>query len=204
MVVSANKHCLMRLEIHATFGFRTERYWSTRPQADCCPPVGLPPARNGGGLCYGIQSCPSRNHPGSNRRRGMSLAQCDLDDRVRKALDLFVPGRGIPNCKVRDVARRVGISSSQLTRLFWQEVGQSPCKVRKALFLKEAKRLLLTTRLTVKQVAYGAGFQYASNFVKDFEAAYGLSPKEYRKAASSSSNQTSWQLEHKCENLPTK
>ena len=128
------------------------------------------------------------------------LNHLPLDDRVQRAMTLFNPKSDLSH-KVSDIARCVGLSGSQLSRLFRKEVGAAPAAVRKSICLEEAERRLLTTRLSVKEIAHRAGFHYVSNFVKDFEAAYGLSPARYRRAMSSPGESGSGESEYERGNL---
>ena len=78
------------------------------------------------------------------------------------------------------IARMVNLSSSRLRHLFKNEVGTTPTQYLRALRLREAKRLLETTPLRVKEVRSAVGFVDDSHFVRDFKRAHGQSPVEYR------------------------
>ncbi len=55
-----------------------------------------------------------------------------------------------------------------------------PLQVLRRLRLYHAQQLLVTTSLSVKEVAHRAGIHDLSHFVRDFESAFGLSPRSYR------------------------
>ena len=78
------------------------------------------------------------------------------------------------------IAQMVNLSTSRLRHLFKNEVGTTPTQYLRALRLQEAKRLLETTPLRVKEVRSAVGFVDDSHFVRDFKRAHGQSPVEYR------------------------
>ena len=51
----------------------------------------------------------------------------------------------------------------------------------KVLRLKQAKELLETSFLTVKEITLKVGFNDESRFIQDFKKAYGLTPAQYRR-----------------------
>jgi transcriptional regulator GlxA family with amidase domain len=46
--------------------------------------------------------------------------------------------------------------------------------------MNRAKELLLDPRRSVKEVSAATGYTAASNFIRDFRAIWGMTPKEYR------------------------
>jgi AraC-like DNA-binding protein len=81
---------------------------------------------------------------------------------------------------VKLIASRLGISVSLLRKLFSREFGTPPSRILKQLRLNHAKTLLVTEKLTVKEIMARVGFNDLSHFVRDFEAAFGLSPSKHR------------------------
>lgn len=79
-----------------------------------------------------------------------------------------------------DLARAVNLSPSRLHSLFKQETGLPPARYLRLLRLSEARRLLETTFLTVKQVMARVGAADESHFVRDFRKAFGMTPARYR------------------------
>ena len=47
--------------------------------------------------------------------------------------------------------------------------------------IREAKRLLLETQMTISEVALAVGYSSASFFIRSFKKTEGISPSEYRK-----------------------
>jgi AraC-like DNA-binding protein len=85
-----------------------------------------------------------------------------------------------------EIAQAVRLSPSHLRSLFKTETGMSLSRYFKQLRLHRAEHLLETTFLTIKEVAATVGLGRVSHFVRDFKAAYGITPalysKRYRKA----------------------
>ena len=77
---------------------------------------------------------------------------------------------------IEGTARFIGLSRSQLFRVFRGECGRSPKQVLTALRLEEACRLLTETDLSAQEIAYAVGIPSASRFCAVFQARYGLTP----------------------------
>jgi len=81
---------------------------------------------------------------------------------------------------LNDMARLVNLTSFHFCHLFKAETGNSPAKYLKALRLERARELLETTFLSTKEIRSLVGLNDESHFARDFRAAYGLSPQQYR------------------------
>lgn len=82
---------------------------------------------------------------------------------------------------VAEIARAVGIERTYLYRIFRQWQGCSPKDYLMRVRLNAAAEMLKTTRLSVTEIALSCGFGQTSLFSKQFKAAYGVSPLNYRK-----------------------
>jgi transcriptional regulator GlxA family with amidase domain len=102
-----------------------------------------------------------------------------MDIRVRQALRLMSRDLSHP-LNLKDVARAVSLSTPRLRYLCKAETGMTPARYLKAMRMQEARRLLETTFLSVKQVAAEIGIRDVSHFVRDFKKAYGLTPTQHR------------------------
>lgn len=81
---------------------------------------------------------------------------------------------------LNDMARAVNLTSFHFCHLFKAETGSSPARYLKALRLERARELLETTSLNVKEIRSLVGLNDESHFARDFRAAYGLTPQQYR------------------------
>ncbi len=102
-----------------------------------------------------------------------------MDHRTHKIITLMQDDlrRDLPLARI---AQAVNLSSSRLRHLFKNETGATPTKYLHALRMREARRLLETTSLRVKEVRSAVGLGDDSHFVRDFKSAHGQSPAEYR------------------------
>ena len=84
----------------------------------------------------------------------------------------------------RDVAQACGISTVAVSRLFARTVKRSfPVYVR-SVRLREAERLLLTTDLSVTDIALQVGFSTSAYFIAKFREEHGVTPYRFRRSRS--------------------
>jgi PAS domain S-box-containing protein len=79
------------------------------------------------------------------------------------------------------LARALAVSPDYLGRVFKAELGTSPHQFLIDLRIEEARRLLLTTDLTVTQIAWRLGFANVSHFVTTFRERTGTTPLRFRR-----------------------
>jgi transcriptional regulator GlxA family with amidase domain len=79
-----------------------------------------------------------------------------------------------------ELARRAGLSTRQLERLFRKYLDRSPARYYLELRLRRARLLLLQTNMSVMNVALACGFVSASHFTKCYRAFFGRTPYRER------------------------
>lgn len=84
------------------------------------------------------------------------------------------------------MAELASISPFHFDRVFRRIIGIPPRKFLGALRLREAKRLLVTTRLTVTDICYGVGYNSHGTFTSRFTQLVGLPPRVLRRLARNS------------------
>jgi AraC family transcriptional regulator of arabinose operon len=104
------------------------------------------------------------------------------DPRVAEVLDFLAAHLGEP-LGLPAAAARVSLSPSRLAHLLRAATGRSFGATLRALRLREAARLLRFTDRPVADIAAEVGFGSPFYFTRRFTAAYGLSPRAYRRAA---------------------
>lgn len=77
-------------------------------------------------------------------------------------------------------ADKLHISTSQLSKICRQYLHVSPIQLIQQRLVLEAKRLLKSTDLSIKQIAFDLGFVDAPYFSNFFKQHVGMSPKEFK------------------------
>jgi AraC-like DNA-binding protein len=81
---------------------------------------------------------------------------------------------------IDDMARTVMFSKFHFSRFFQRVTGVSPGRFLSAMRLQEAKRLLISTSLTVTDVSHRVGYTSVGTFSSRFTRSVGVSPTTYR------------------------
>jgi len=82
--------------------------------------------------------------------------------------------------QIADVAAYVGLSRSQLFRIFIKHDGLSPQQILLNMRLAQAQTLLRTTELPLKAVALSSGFSSAARMGDVFRKERGMTPTQFR------------------------
>ena len=80
------------------------------------------------------------------------------------------------------LAEKFSINKYYMAHAFKREYGVSPINYLISCRIREGKRLLSETDLSLSQIAAVLGFSSSSYFSQSFRSAEGMSPTEYRKA----------------------
>ena len=100
--------------------------------------------------------------------------------RIRMIID-FMRANLHRKISLVDMGRQVGISASHVYRLFTPQAGIPPNEYLIRLRMKEAKRLLTTGLLSIKEIMAQAGYRNRGHFIEHFRRYFDQSPSEYRK-----------------------
>ena len=84
---------------------------------------------------------------------------------------------------LEDLAKELPMGYSRFRKTFKAHTGTSPNQYLLNLRLDKAKELLLSTNLTVGEIAYQTGFESIFYFSRLFRQKNGLAPKFFREAA---------------------
>jgi transcriptional regulator GlxA family with amidase domain len=74
----------------------------------------------------------------------------------------------------------MGVSVRNLYRRIENSLQQTPSNIIKEFRLTTAEKLLTTTKLSIDEIIYKAGFANRGTFFRCFSAKYGVTPKVYR------------------------
>lgn len=82
--------------------------------------------------------------------------------------------------RIADLAAAVGLSGSQLGRLFRRDTGTTPAAYLQQLRMTRARMLIERSSLSVSEVMAQVGIADPSHFARDFRLAHGFSPRTLR------------------------
>ena len=88
------------------------------------------------------------------------------------------------------IAEMMGVSLRSLYNRLEGSINVTPSNILKEYRLLYAKKLLVTTKMSIDEIIYKSGFTNRGTFFKNFSAKYGCTPKQYRKGQTVSDNDT--------------
>jgi AraC-like DNA-binding protein len=102
-----------------------------------------------------------------------------LQPAVRQAI-ASMHARYFDPITLTELAAEVFVSPFHFSRIFAKATGVTPGRYLTAIRLFEAKRLLLTTALTVSDIVCSVGYSSVGTFTSRFTRAVGMTPTQYR------------------------
>jgi len=110
-------------------------------------------------------------------------------DSYQRALWMLNANYQNTSFRIEDAASFVGLSRSQLFRIFKAQCGKPPQSVLSELRLSHAKRLLSGTDLSLTETAQSSGFSSAARLGEVFRDELNTTPTAYRRAAREKTDQ---------------
>lgn len=105
----------------------------------------------------------------------------DTETRLFKDFSLLVEQNFKKLHSVTDYANRLGLSPKSITKHFQKLGTDTPSDFIKNRILLEAKRMLIYTDYTVKEIAFDLGFNDPAYFTRFFTKAISKSPLQFKK-----------------------
>lgn len=109
-----------------------------------------------------------------------SAGAIETDGPVAQAMH-YINAHLFEELSVSRVSRAVNLSPSHFSRLFRSSTGFSPHEYIVLHRIDEAKALLHSTSLSVKEIAFRVGYRSEVNFIASFTDKAGVSPSTFRK-----------------------
>jgi AraC-like DNA-binding protein len=106
-----------------------------------------------------------------------------MDDTILKAVDRAIGAMRTSlgdHLTIDDLARAAMFSKYHFSRVFQRVTGVSPGRFLSAMRLAEAKRLLVSTSMTVADISHQVGYNSVGTFSSRFSSSVGVSPITYR------------------------
>ncbi len=104
----------------------------------------------------------------------------NIVDAVKRSIEVMQENLSEP-LSIDDIAGFAMYSKFHFSREFQRVTGVSPGRFLSAMRIREAKRLLLTTDLTVTAISHTVGYNSVGTFSSRFSASVGISPSDYRR-----------------------
>lgn len=102
-----------------------------------------------------------------------------MDPRIKLALRI-IRRTNRADLTVANVAEEVGLSASRFEHILKEATGRTFRQHKRSMCIRRAKSLLLDWHLSLKQIAYLAGYSSPSSFSRAFRNSVYRSPSEYR------------------------
>jgi AraC-like DNA-binding protein len=102
------------------------------------------------------------------------------DARVIKALTLIDNGYSREDFGLGELGREMKLPVWHLSRLLKAATGMTFGQLRNAVRVERARVALLTTELSVKEIAAGVGYTHPTDLTRHFRSVHSLSPIAYR------------------------
>lgn len=125
------------------------------------------------GLCYQLEGAIER----ASSPNGATVSR----DLVQGALEYIGEREAVVS--VEELARRLGISTVYLRRLFARQLGRSPHEVLLDARLGKARHLLRDSSCTIAHIARQCGFETPHYFARMFRKHTGMTPRTFRSTA---------------------
>jgi AraC-like DNA-binding protein len=102
---------------------------------------------------------------------------------LSRALAAYVAENYAAPVSREEISAALKVSPNYLSRVFRQDTGLTPWQYLSQFRVVQAQKLLLTTELSVTEVAQRVGFSDPAYFVRVFHKETGRAPLQYRKSA---------------------
>ena len=112
----------------------------------------------------------------------VSKETTDSDSFIDRIIEYIEQNYNNPDFSVEGVARHFDVSSTYIGQYFKMKKGTTMSTYVSKVQIENAKRILLTTDKTVKEISDDIGFTEVSNFIRKFKTQTGVTPGLYRKA----------------------
>ena len=117
----------------------------------------------------------------SPQAREASLkVRSDLEQQVEEAARYLTLRYATP-ISIEQLAQHFGYHRTYFSKMFHEIMGETPIQMLIRLRMERARTLLITTKLTVEQIASSVGYSDALYFSKMYKRIYGEAPTSYRK-----------------------
>lgn len=109
-------------------------------------------------------------------------ASRQVDSRIQQVAD-YVVFHPTEKYNPEKMANMVSLSKQRFSSLFKENMGKTPMEYVREIRLTTAARKLLISDKNINDIAYDVGYEDTNYFIREFKAAFGFTPNQYRKSA---------------------
>ena len=103
---------------------------------------------------------------------------------TKKIFDIILSNNSEPDCNIDLLAQRLCMTKSTLYNKLKRQTGLSPVEYVRSVRLHTSVRMMSDSEMSIKEIAYAAGFNDPKYFSRCFKRHFGVSPKEYKEISS--------------------
>ncbi len=120
-----------------------------------------------------------------SEHRLFTLTEKNLDKRVEsiKTALTYIKDNYREKIYLSDLAEQTNLNEQYFCRLFKKAIGHSPMEYINEYRIKQTRRLLEETNLSVTEICLECGYNNLGNFLREFRKYTGTTPLQYRKNA---------------------
>ena len=108
---------------------------------------------------------------------------CNVLPNLSRSLAAYVGEHYAASISREEISAALKVSPNYLSRVFWRDTGMTPWQYLNHYRVVQAQKLLLSSELSVTEVAQHVGFNDPAYFVRVFHKETGKAPLQYRKSA---------------------
>ncbi|WII35795.1 AraC family transcriptional regulator [Paenibacillus thiaminolyticus] len=116
---------------------------------------------------------------GASLRSGKEDTRTDIERQVEQAAR-WLTLQHDKSISIDELAQKLGYHRTYLSKMFRKQMGESPMQFLLRIRMERARTLLLTTKLTMEQIAASVGYEDALYFSKLYKKWYKRSPTAHR------------------------
>lgn len=102
------------------------------------------------------------------------------NERIHKIRKYVEQHYGDENLSVSHISQEFAMNQSYLSRMFKEQTGEGVLDFITRIRLEKARKLLLTSGLSIKDAGTRTGFYNSNAFIRSFKRYYGITPGQYR------------------------
>lgn len=131
------------------------------------------------GLCAALLARAARA-AGGPVQGGTTRGALTEPDTLLQRFETLLEAQYLAHWKVADYARALSVSPTHLSRVVRAATGEPASRLIDVRVMREARRNLAYTHLSISTIAYSLGFTDPAYFSRVFTRALGLSPRAFR------------------------